>query len=104
MSGLVNAAAGALSSLRPRQRSKKGPAALALAAGAASIAVAKRRRSAEANEPIGQAFSADEQTPGAQDAVAERSPEQPTTTPDPDAEESSAEGVGGARRTPGTAR
>src|SRR5215216_2083169 len=44
-----------LSSRNGSGRSKKGPAALALAAGAAGLAVFKRRRSNAANEPIGQA-------------------------------------------------
>jgi hypothetical protein len=86
LSGLVNVAAGALSSGQQRRRSKKGPAALALVAGAAGVAVAKRRRSAAANEPTGEGFAGAEHKTGAQTARADRPVQEPPTAPEPDAE------------------
>jgi hypothetical protein len=65
LSGVLATATGAVSGGRWRPRSRKGPAALALAVGAAGFAVAKRRRSAAANEPLEQAYPVDEETPGA---------------------------------------
>jgi hypothetical protein len=95
LSGLLATASGALSSRKPRSRSKKGLAALALAAGAGGLAVAKRRRSAGANEPLGQTFPAHDERMGAQGAMAERSAEGPSAARAPDAEGSSAASAGG---------
>jgi hypothetical protein len=94
VSSLLTTAFGALSSRKPRSRSKKGLAALALAAGAGGLAVAKRRRSAAANEPLGQTFSADERM-GAQGGMADRSAEEPSTAHAPDAEGRNAASTGG---------
>jgi hypothetical protein len=95
LSGLVNAAAGALSSRQQDRRSKKGPAALALVAGAAGVAVVKRRRSAAANEPTGAALAGAEHNPGAQTARADRPAQEPPIAPEPDAQrESGASGEG----------
>jgi hypothetical protein len=95
LSGLVNAAAGALSSRQQHRRSKKGPAALALVAGAAGVAVVKRRRSAAANEPTGAALGGAEHNPGAQTARADRPAQEPPIAPEPDAQrESGASGEG----------
>jgi hypothetical protein len=65
LSGVLTAATGAVSGRRWRPRSKKGPAALALAAGAMGVAVVKRRRSAAANEPLERAYPVDAETPSA---------------------------------------
>jgi hypothetical protein len=95
VSGLLTTASGALSSRKPRSRSKKGLAALALAAGAGGLAVAKRRRSAAANEPLGQTFSVDDERMGAQGGMADRSAEEPSTAHAPDAEGRNAASKGG---------
>jgi hypothetical protein len=96
LSGLVNAAAGVLSSRQQRQRSTKGPAALALVAGAAGVAVVKRRRSAAANEPTGEVFAGAEHKTGAQTARADRPAQEPPTAPQPDAERESGASGGGS--------
>jgi hypothetical protein len=95
ISGLLTTASGALSSRMPRSRSKTGVAALALAAGAGGLAVAKRRRSAAANEPLGQTFPVDDERMGAQGSMGDRSPEEPSTAHAPDAEGSNAASKGG---------
>ena len=98
LSGVVNKAAGVLSSRQQRRRSKKRPAALALVAGAAGVAVLKRRRSAAANEPTGEGFAGAEHKAGAQTARADRLAQEPPTTPEPDAErESGASGRGSSK-------
>jgi hypothetical protein len=104
LSGLVNVAAGALSSRQQRRRSKKGPAALALVAGAAGVAVVKRRRSAAANEPTGEGFAGAEHKTGAQTARADRPAQEPPTAPEPDAErEPGASGRGSSKSEGGLA-
>jgi len=81
------AAATALISPRNRGgRSKKGPVALALAAGAAGFAVLKRRRSAAANEPKGQAFVDDQRERSPQPAVTGGRADEPRTGQAKDAE------------------
>jgi hypothetical protein len=65
LSGVLTAATGAVSGRRWRPRGKKGPAALALAVGVVGVAVAKRRRSAGANEPLERAYPVDAETPSA---------------------------------------
>jgi hypothetical protein len=101
LSGLVNVAAGALSSGQQRRRSKKGPAALALVAGAAGVAVVKRRRSAAANEPTGEDFAGAEDKTGAQTARADRPAQEPPTAPEPDAERESEAGGRGPSKSEG---
>jgi hypothetical protein len=95
VSGLLTTASGAVSSRKPRSRSKKGLAALALAAGAGGLAVAKRRRSTAANEPLGQTFPVDDESIVAQGGVADRSAEEPSTAHAPDAQGSNAASKGG---------
>jgi hypothetical protein len=101
LSGLVNAAAGVLSSPQQRRRPKKGPAALALVAGAAGVAVVKRRRSAAANEPTGEGLAGGEHDTGAQTARADRPAQEPPTAPEPDAERESEASGGGSSKSKG---
>jgi hypothetical protein len=82
-------------SSKPRSRSKKGLAALTLAAGAGGLAVAKRRRSAAANEPLGQIFPVDDKSMVTQGGVADRSAEEASTAHAPDAQGSNAASKGG---------
>jgi hypothetical protein len=79
LAGLVAAATGLISSRNRGARSKKGPVALALTAGAAGLAVLKRRRSAAANEPKGQAFVDDQREPRPQAAVTRSGAGEPQT-------------------------
>lgn len=90
VSGLLTTASGAISARMPRSRSKKGLAALALAAGAGGLAVAKRRRTAAANEPLGQTLSVDDEGIGARGNTADRSSGEPATAHAPDVEGSNA--------------
>jgi hypothetical protein len=101
LSGVVNVAAGALSSRQQRRRSKKGPAALALVAGAAGVAVVKRRRSGAANEPTGEGLAGAEHNTGAHTARADRPAQEPATALEPDAERESGAGGRGSSKSKG---